>query len=79
MFIVMQVCTVILRFNKQQYFSFFSLGIGRAFGIVCAYYHFVLNIPLAKVHYDLAPIRSCGFFDRVFLENAQVTYKKAYE
>jgi len=56
-----------------------NVGVGRAFGIVCAYYHFVLKVPLPKVHYDLAPIRSCGFFDRVFLENAAIIYKKAYE
>ncbi|CAF1307928.1 unnamed protein product [Adineta steineri] len=56
-----------------------NAGVGRAFGIVCAYHHFVLKTPLPKVHYDLAPIRSCGFFDRVFLENAEKIYKKAYE
>lgn len=55
------------------------LGVGRAFGTICAYYHFVKKVPLAKVHYDLAPIRSCGFFDRVFLENAAVIYKRAYD
>jgi len=55
------------------------LGAGRAFGTVCAYHYFVLKMPLPKVQYELAPIRSCGFFDRVALENAAVTYKKAYE
>ncbi|CAF1617530.1 unnamed protein product [Adineta ricciae] len=55
-----------------------NAGVGRAFGTVCAYYHFVLNMPLAKVHYELAPVRSCGFFDRVFLENAAKIYRKAY-
>ncbi|CAF4632956.1 unnamed protein product [Rotaria sp. Silwood1] len=71
--------------NELKIFDLYSskffliLGVGRAFGIVCAYYHFVLKIPLPKVHYDLAPPRSCGFFDRVFLENAAIIYKKAYE
>ncbi len=76
MFIVMLVCRM-RKYRKNVLLS--CLGAGRAFGIICAYYHFVLKIPLSKIPYDLAPIRSCGYFDRVFLENAAIIYKKAYE
>jgi hypothetical protein len=66
-----------MKSNKIEFY--FILGVGRAFGLICAYHHFVLKVPLPKVHYDLAPMRSCGFFDRVFLENAEKIYKKAFE
>jgi len=73
------VLSVYIYKQIKKILFFFCLGAGRAFGTVCAYYHFVLKVPLPKVHYDLAAIRSCGFFDRVFLENAAVIYKKAFE
>lgn len=60
-------------------FVLFILGVGRAFGVVCAYYYFVLNVPLPKVSYELSAIRPAGYFDRAFLENAIETYKAAFE
>lgn len=57
----------------------FSLGVGRAFGLICAYFHFVLKIPLPVVQYELTAVRSCGYFDWTFLENANRIYKKAFE
>lgn len=60
-------------------FLFLFLGVGRSFGMICAYLHFVLKIPLPQVHYELAPIRSAGFFDREFLENSEKMYNEAFD
>lgn len=56
-----------------------NAGVGRAFGLICAYYHFVLKIPLPIVQYELTAVRSCGYFDWPFLENAAKIYRKAFE